>query len=104
MLRQFFAAPGSSRNGNRPSADRFAAGDVARGIADHIDLVSGKFATMLFPGARASELTELIAIVVIVGKGAEFEKMPNAVVIKLQLSAPRKISGEQGEDDVLSCS
>src|SRR5213594_1416426 len=96
------AAPPTGGDGNGAGAERFAAGNVARRVADDVDLGGGKFAAMFFFGARPGEGAELVAIVVIVGKRAEFEKVPDAVMPELQLRAARHVSGQKGEDQMFS--
>src|SRR5205814_7661977 len=81
MFSQFLAAPGAGGDGDGAGAKGFAACDVARRIADDVDLGSGKLATMFFFSTRPGERAELVAIVVIVGKRAEFKKMPDAVML-----------------------
>ncbi len=84
---ELFATPGAGRDRDGARAERFPAGDIARRIADHIDLVRGKFATVLFLRACAGKCSEFIPIVVVVGEGAEFKKMPDAVVTEFELRA-----------------
>src|SRR5205807_1437076 len=85
MLRELFAAPAASRDRNRASAERFPASDIARCVADNVDLVRGKFASVLLFGASAGKFTEFIPIVVVVRKSAELKEMPDAIVAELQL-------------------
>ena len=44
----------------------------------------------------------MIAVVVIVGEGAEFKKMPDAVVAELELCAAGDVAGKQPEDEMFS--
>src|SRR5206468_10550792 len=90
-------APSAGRHGNGPRAERSAACNVARRIANNVDLFCGELATMLLfcPGTRESP--ELIPIPMIVGKSAKFKKMPDAVVLEFQSRSAGNISGEQRE-------
>src|SRR5947207_16009430 len=98
MLRQFFAAPGTCRDGDGACAERFSAGDIARRVADDIDLVRGKFATVLFFRAGAGKRTEFIAIAVVVGEGAESKAVPDAIMAESDLCAASDVAGKQSED------
>src|ERR1700682_6563423 len=100
MFGEVFARPCSSGNGNGARAKSFAASDVARGVANHIGLFGQKFAAMFFLGARPSKTAEFVAIMVIIGKCAEFKKMPDAVVLELELRAARDIAGQKREDEM----
>src|SRR2546423_11610076 len=102
MLREFFATPHAGGHGDSASAERFSAGDVARRIADDVDLVRGKFAAVLFFRAGAGKCSELVPIVVVVGKGAEFKKMPDPVVAEFELCAAGNVAGEQAEPEMFS--
>ena len=88
----------SGCHGDRPRADRLAARDIVWCIPNHIDLGRGEIDRVLFARAPLGERPELVAIVMIVGEGAEFEKIPNTVVRKFQLRAAPQITSEQGED------
>src|SRR5438477_9511215 len=100
MFSQFLAAPGAGGDGNGAGAKGFAAGDVARRIADDVDLGGGKLAAMFFFSARPGERAELVAIVVIIGKRAEFKKMPDPVMLEFQLRAARDVAGEEREHEM----
>src|SRR2546423_13793451 len=101
MPGEVFPTPGAGRNRDCPRAERFSAGYVARRIADDVDFRGRKFAAMFFFRARARKFPELIAIVMVVREGTEFEKVPDAVMIELQLRAARNITGEKTEHHVL---
>jgi hypothetical protein len=88
----------SGRHRDRARADRFATGDVVRGVADHIDVRWGKINRVFFPRAQLRERPELVPIVMVVGEGAELEEIPDAVVRELQLRAPPQIAGQETED------
>jgi len=81
MCRQLFARPRSRGDSNGSCAESFAAGDVVPGVADYIDLSGVEIVAVFLLSTRAGELTELITIVMVVRKGAEFEKIPETVVL-----------------------
>jgi hypothetical protein len=87
--------PCAGRDGNSTRAEGFAAGDVARRIADHVDLGCGELPAMFFHCPGASNGSKPIAVVMVVGKGAEFEEVPDAIVFQLQLRPTRDISSEK---------
>src|SRR6266704_1409890 len=80
---QLVVTPCAGRDGDSTRAKRLATGDIARGVADHINLGCGEFATMLFLCATASECSEPVSILMIVGKRAEFKEMPDAIMLEL---------------------
>ena len=75
--------PRAGRDGDSTRAECFAAGDIARGVADHVDFGRGEFAAMLFFCASPSEWSEPISILMIVGKRAELKKMPDTIMFEL---------------------
>jgi hypothetical protein len=82
MLRKLVSTPSARCDRDGPRAERFATSDVARRVANDVDLGSGELASMLLLRARPSESAELVSVAVIIGKRAEFEKMPDAVVLE----------------------
>src|SRR5947207_1326220 len=102
MFRQFFPAPGACGDRDGAGAERFSAGNIARRVADDVDLLRGKFAAVLFLGPGTGKCSELVAIVVVVGEGAKFKKMPDAVVAKLELCTAGDVAGEQPEHQMFS--
>ena len=82
MLCKLIPAPSSGCYRDRPRAEGFAARDVARGVANDIDLGRGELPSVLLLRAGASESAELVSVAVIIGKCAEFEEMPDAVVLE----------------------
>src|SRR2546423_5418920 len=102
MPGEILPTPGAGRNRDCSGAERFSAGYIARRIADHVNFGGGKFAAMFFFRPRARKLTQLIAIVVIVRERTEFEKVPDAVMVELQLRAARNVAGKQTEHNVFS--
>src|SRR6202045_2024848 len=98
MFGEVCARPRSGGDGNGARAKSFAAGDVARGVANHIGFFGQKFATMFFLRTCPSKTTEFVAIMVIIGKCAEFKKMPDSVMLELELRAARDIAGQEREN------
>ena len=88
----------SGRDRDRARADRLAACDIVRRVADDIDLGPGEIDRVFLARPLLRHGPELIAIVMIVGKSAEFEKAPDAVVRELELRAPPQVAGQEGED------
>ena len=70
-----------------------------RRVADDVDRRGLELESMLLPRALTGEGAELIAIVMIVGKGSEFKKLPETVVREFKLCASFHVSGEQGDHD-----
>lgn len=102
MRRKFFARPRTGGDGNGARVDRFAAGNIARRIADDVNLGRTEFLAVFFPGPRLRERSKLVAIVMIVGKRAELEEMPDTIMLEFQLRAPGNVAGEKSEDEVRS--
>lgn len=92
---KLLTAPCPGCDGNGTGAEGFAAGDVARRIADHVDLGCGELAAMLFLCPGASNGSKPVAVVMVVGKGAEFKEVPDAIVFQFQLRTARDIPGEK---------
>ena len=65
-----------------------------RCVAEDEDAFRRKLYAVLFRRAAAGEVAELIAVVVVVGVGPEFEIMPHAVVREFQFRAALEIAGE----------
>src|ERR1700737_977160 len=102
MFSQFFLGPSAGRNRDGAGAERFSAGDIARRVADDVDLVRGKFSAVLFLRPSTGKWSELVPIVVVVGEGAEFKKMPDAVVAELELRTARDVAGEKAKHQMFS--
>ena len=100
MFCEIGSRPAAGRDRNRARAERFAAGDIARRIADDVDLRGIELVAVFLASACACKRTELIAVVMIVGEGAEFEEMPDAVMLQFQLGAAHNVAGEKGENDL----
>ena len=92
--------PCAGCDGDSACAERFAAGNIARRVADHVDLGCGKLAAMLFLCARTSERPEPVTVPMIVRKGAELKKVPNAIVFELELRSARDIPSEKRDYEV----
>ncbi len=82
MFCKFIPAPSPGCDGNRPRAKGFAALDVARSVANDVDFGCGELPSVLLLRAGASKSAELVSVAVIIGKCAEFEEMPDAIVLK----------------------
>src|SRR5437868_2634039 len=100
MFGELCARPRSGGDGNGARAKSFAASDVARGVANHVGFFGRKFTAMFFLGACPRETAEFVAIMVIISKGAEFKKLPDAVVLELELRAARDIAGQKRENEM----
>ncbi len=90
------------RDGHRLRPDGAGAGDVVGRVAEDEDPFRRKLDAVFLRRARPCEMPELIAIVMIVGVGAKFEVMPDAVVRELEFRAALEIPREQREDDVFA--
>src|SRR5262249_59344345 len=82
MFCKLIPAPSSRRDRDRPRAEGFAARDVARRVANNIDLRRLELPSVLLLCPSASESAKLVSIAVIIGKCAEFEEMPDAIVLE----------------------
>src|SRR2546421_8375188 len=82
MHREFIATPPAGGDGDGARAERFPAGDVARSIADNVDIGRRELAAMFFFCPGASESPKFVAVAVVVSKRAKFKKMPNSIVFQ----------------------
>ncbi len=98
MFFQLRARKAAGRDRNRARANRLAARNIVWRVPDHIDLGGGKIDLVLLPRALLREAPEFVAIVMIVGKGAELEKIPEPVMRELQLRAAFDVTGEKTEN------
>lgn len=98
MLCQIGPRPAAGGDGDGARTESFAAGNIARCIADDIDLRRIELVAMFFACTRPRKRTELIAVVMIVGECAKFEEVPDAVVLQLQLGATRNVSGQKRQN------
>lgn len=97
MFGQLRTGKAAGRDCNRPRADRFATGDVVRSVPDHIDLRRGKLDRVFLSRALLCDTPELVAIVMIVGKGAEFEKIREPVICEFQFRPAFQVAGQKTE-------
>ena len=100
MFCEILATPCAGCDGDGPRTDGFAAGDIAWSVADHVDLRCGELPAMFFLCARASESSEAVAILMVVRKGAELKKVPDAIVFQFQLRSTRDVSSQKRENQV----
>ena len=82
MLCKLIPAPSSRCDRDRPRTERLAARDVARRVADNVDFGGGELPSVPLLCTGASKSAELVSVAVIIGKCAEFEKVPDAVVLE----------------------
>ena len=99
---EFGSGKFSGGDGDRLGADGACASDIVRGIAEDKDGLRRKFVAVFLVGSCFGEVAELIAVVVIVGEGAELEVVPEAVVAEFDFGTAGKIASEEGEDDICS--
>src|SRR6266566_8254330 len=99
MLCKLIPAPSSRSDRDRPCAEGFAARDVARRVANDVDLRRGELPSVLLLRAGASESAELVSVAVIIGKCAEFKKMQDAVVLEFESGAAGHIPREKRQND-----
>lgn len=104
MFGQLRTRKASSRDRDSARADRFATRDIVRRIPDHIDLRSGEIDQVFLPRPPLREWTKLVAVVVIIGKRAEFEKIPDPIMREFQFRSAFHISCEEAENVLRSCS
>ena len=103
MFSQLRTRKASGRDRNCPGADRFAAGDIVRSVPDHIDLGGREIDRVFLPGARLCKAPELVAVVMIVGKCAELEKIPEPEVRQLQFRPALQVTGKKTEHILRPC-
>src|SRR5713101_2796386 len=75
---------------------------ISRGVSPMTSISSAENSRPCFSFARAGKCSELVPIVVIVGEGAEFKKMPDTVMTEFELCAARDVAGEQAEHETFS--
>src|SRR5438046_9512337 len=80
---QLVVTPRAGRDGDSARPIRLATGDIARGVANYVDLGCCEFAAMLLLCAGASESYEPISMFMMIGKRAEFKNMPDAIMLDL---------------------
>ena len=62
---------------------RLTASNIARRIADYINLGGGELAAVPLRCARASKRPEPVTVSMIIGERAKFKKVPDTVMIEL---------------------
>ena len=97
MLGQLLPRKTSGRDRDGARANRFAARDIVRRVTDNIDIGGGEIDRVFCAGPLLRKRSEIVAIVVIVGKGAKFEKIPDAIVRELELRAAAEVAGQESE-------
>ena len=97
---QAISGPGTSRYRDSSGAKYLATGDVVSGVADDVDSGRVELVAVRIGGPTSSERTQLIAIMVIIGKRAELEVIPQTVVLQLELRPASQIAGQQSEDAI----
>jgi len=95
MRPQLLEGKPSSRDRDRARVNRFAASDVVRGVANDVNCRGLELDSMFFARPLTRKNAELIAIVVIVGEGAEFEELPKTIMFELEFGAPLHVSRQQ---------
>jgi hypothetical protein len=83
MLGKFIPAPSAGCNRDRARAERLPAGDVARCVANDVNLGRGELLSVLLLCAGPSESPKLVPVTVVIGERAKLEKVPDAVVLQL---------------------
>src|SRR5436309_1884793 len=89
------ATPGAGRHGDCARAQGLATSNIARRIADYIDLGGGELAAVSLICARASERSEPVTISMIIGERAKFKKVPDTVMLELELRAAGYIASKK---------
>ena len=94
------AAPGAGRHGDRARAEGLATGNIAWCISDYINLGGGEFAAVLLKCARTSERSEPVSVSMIIGERAKFEKVPDTVMLELELRAAGDIASQKSQHEM----
>src|SRR5206468_4902882 len=94
------ATPGAGRHGDCARAQGLATSNIARRIADYIDLGGGELAAVSLICARASERSEPVAISMIIGERAKFKKVPETIMLELELRAPGYIASKKRQHEM----
>ncbi len=82
--------------------DKTPRGDLLSRVTNDIDILGFEANPVLLHRPRVSHRTQLVAIDVVIGKSAEFEKVPYPIVRQLQLRPLLDIPREQPENAVLA--
>src|SRR5438876_10021165 len=94
------ATPGAGRHGDGARAQGLATSNIARRIADYIDLGGGELAAVSLICARASERSEPVTISMIIGERAKFKKVPDTVMLELELRAAGYIASKKRQHEM----
>ena len=94
------ATPGAGRHGDGARAQGLATSNIARRIADYINLRGGKLAAVSLICARASERSEPVTISMIIGERAKLKKVPDTVMLELELRAAGYIASKKRQHEV----
>src|SRR5882762_6403585 len=94
------ATPSAGRHGDRARAQGPATSNIARRIADYIDLGGGELAAVSLICARASERSEPVTISMIIGERAKFKKVPDTVMLELELRAAGYIASKKRQHEM----
>ncbi len=70
------------------------------GVSEDVDIFGRERGDVECFGARFCKCAELVSIVVIVGKGAEFEEFLDAVMLQFEVGAPLEIAGEESDGEM----
>src|SRR5205809_7292326 len=74
--------------------------NIARRIADYINLSGGKLAAVSLICARASERSEPVTISMIIGERAKLKKVPDTVMLELELRAAGYIASKKRQHEM----
>src|SRR5207247_2971323 len=94
------ATPGAGRHGDGARAQGLATSNSARRIADYINLRGGKLAAVSLICARASERSEPVTISMIIGERTKFKKVPDTVMLELELRAAGYIASKKRQHEM----
>src|SRR4051812_24298239 len=97
MPGKLLARPRSGGDCYRARPASFAARDVVPRVSHHVHLRRWKLEAGMRHAPAQRTRTERIAVMVIVSKSAEREKMPEVVILQFQFRAAPQISREQAE-------
>ena len=94
------ATPGAGRHGDRARAQGLATSNIAGCISDYIDLGGRELAAVFFRCARAREGSEPVTISMIIGERAKFKKVPDTVMLELELRAAGYIASKKRQHEM----
>src|SRR5437660_12004336 len=99
MLCKLVAARSAGGDRDRSRAKRFSTGDVARRVADNVDLGRGELAAVFFFCPSASESPKLVAVSVVVGTRTKNKKSTDPRILQFQGLASPSISRDARDHD-----